>query len=114
MRTGFSLNPLELETYENRELAVERMVGEITEFFKKLYGSEYWGPSLNRIFQDGLRAVYERDDAPTLKDLYDLVSGRIDHTFREELKRLLRELSYIKEDIARVTDILSKTGRFPR
>jgi DNA helicase HerA-like ATPase len=87
----FSLNPLELESYENREIAVERIIGEITEFFRKFYGRQYWGPSLNRIFQDGLRVLYERDDSPTMKDLYNLVSGKMhDREFQEELKKLPR------------------------
>lgn len=91
LRVRFSLNPLELESYDNREIAVEKIIGEITEFFRKLYGRQYWGSSLNRIFQDGLRALYERDDSPTMKDLYDLVSGKINHReFQEELKRLPR------------------------
>ncbi len=91
LRVNFSLNPLELESYDNREIAVEKVIGEITEFFRKLYGRQYWGPSLNRIFQEGLRALYERDDSPTMKDLYDLVSGKINHReFQEELKRLPR------------------------
>lgn len=91
LRVRFSLNPLELESYGNREIAVEKIIGEITEFFRKLYGRQYWGPSLNRIFQDGLRVLYEEDDSPTMKDLYDLVSGRRSHKeFQEELKRLPR------------------------
>ncbi|WP_456330740.1 type IV secretion system DNA-binding domain-containing protein [Archaeoglobus sp.] len=91
LQVRFSLNPLELESYGNREIAVERVIGEITEFFRKLYGRQYWGPSLNRIFQDGLRALYERDDSPTMKDLYDLISGKISHReFQEELKKLPR------------------------
>lgn len=91
LKVKFSLNPLELPCYNNREIIVEKMVAEITEFFKKLYGVQYWGPSLNRLFQDGLRALYEKDDSPTLKDLYDLVSGKIQHReFQEELKRLPR------------------------
>jgi len=76
---------------KNREIITEKMIAEITKFFKKLYSVQYWGSSLNRIFQDGLRALYEKDDSPTLKDLYDLVSGKIQHReFQEELKRLLR------------------------
>ncbi|WP_290596522.1 MULTISPECIES: type IV secretory system conjugative DNA transfer family protein [unclassified Archaeoglobus] len=91
LRVRFSLNPLELESYENREIAVERIIGEITEFFRKFYGRQYWGPSLNRIFQDGLRVLYERDDSPTMKDLYNLVSGKMhDREFQEELKKLPR------------------------
>jgi len=89
LKVKFSLSPPELPCYDSREIIVEKMIAEITEFFKKLYGVQYWGPSLNRIFQDGLRALYEKDDSPTLKDLYDLVSGKIQHKeFQEMLKKL--------------------------
>lgn len=88
LKVKFSLNPLELPYCDNREIVVEKMIAEVTEFFKKLYGVQYWGPSLNRIFQDGLRALYEEDYSPTLKDLYDLVSGKIQHKeFQEVLKK---------------------------
>lgn len=95
LRVKFSLNPLELPEYrdnEGRNLIVERMIGEMIDFFIKLYGKQYWGPSLNRIFQEGLRALYEKDDAPTLKDLYDLLSGNLSgyRDFSEELKKLPR------------------------
>jgi DNA-binding MarR family transcriptional regulator len=48
---------------KNREIITEKMIAEITKFFKKLYSVQYWGSSLNRIFQDGLRALYEKDEA---------------------------------------------------
>ncbi|RLG37229.1 MAG: hypothetical protein DRO01_07365, partial [Thermoproteota archaeon] len=106
LRVRFSLNPLELPEYGNRELVVERVIGEITEYFRKLYGRQYWGPSLNRIFQEGLRALYERDDSPTLRELYDLVSGKIQHRkFHEELKRLPR---------GRTDSVLNKLAPFVR
>ncbi|WP_148212093.1 type IV secretory system conjugative DNA transfer family protein [Ferroglobus placidus] len=107
VRVRFSLNPLELPAEcHSREIAVERMIGEITEFFRKFYGRQYWGPSLNRIFQEGLRALYEKDDAPTLGDLYDLVSGRIRHEeFEKELKKLPR---------GRTDAVLNKLAPFVR
>lgn len=105
LRVKFSLNPLELPSGE-REIVSEKMVAEITEFFKKLYGVQYWGPSLNRLFQDGLRALYQSDDAPTLKDLYDLVDGKIRHKeFQEELKKLPR---------GRTDSVLNKLAPFVR
>jgi len=107
LRVRFSLNPLELPAEStSREIAVGKMIGEITEFFRKLYGRQYWGPSLNRIFQEGLRALSERDDSPTLKDLYDLVSGKIRHEeFEKELKKLPR---------GRTDAVLNKLAPFVR
>jgi len=107
LRVHFSLNLLELPAETaSREIAVEKMIGEITEFFRKLYGRQYRGPSLNRIFQEGLRALYERDDSPTLKDLHDLVNGKIRHEeFENELKKLPR---------GRTDAVLNKLAPFVR
>ena len=96
LKIKFSINPLELPDYrdeEERNLIVERMIGELIEFFIKLYGKQYWGPSLNRIFQEALRTLYEKDDAPTLRDLYDLIRGKLSGygEFSEELKKVFRK-----------------------
>lgn len=93
LRVGFSLNPLELPFYrseDERSILVERMIGETIEFLIKLYGRQYWGPSLNRIFQEGLRSLYKKDDSPTFKDLLDLVNQRLKghHDFYADLKKL--------------------------
>ncbi len=93
LKVGFSLNPFELPKYsseEERELAVEKIIGEMIEFLSKLYGRQYWGPSLNRIFQEGLRSLYQKDDSPTFKDLLDLVNKKLKghYEFYEEIESL--------------------------
>ena len=95
LRVKFSLNPFELPRYSNREqraMMVERMVGEIVNFMKRMYGEKYWGPSLNRIFQNALRELYSRDDSPTFEEMVDLVKEKIEdrefEEFYEELDTL--------------------------
>lgn len=93
LKVGFSLNPLELpkcNSEEERELAVEKIIGEMIEFLSKLYGRQYWGPSLNRIFQEGLRSLYQSDDSPTFKDLLDLIKKKLKghYEFYEDIESL--------------------------
>jgi DNA helicase HerA-like ATPase len=81
IKVGFSLNPFELPKYKDsteREIMIERLIGEIVSFMKKLYGDRYWGPSLNRIFQNALRRLYKNDDSPTFKELLALVKIEMD------------------------------------
>lgn len=81
LKVGFSLNPFELPVYKDsgqREIMVERLIGEIVSFMKKLYGERYWGPSLNRIFQNALRRLYKNDDSPTFKEMLELVKEELD------------------------------------
>lgn len=95
LKVGFSLNPFELPRHDDktqRSMMVERMVGEIVSFMKKMYGERYWGPSLNRIFQNALRRLYEEDDSPTFKEMLDLVKKELDKNdykdFYEDLESL--------------------------
>lgn len=95
LKVGFSLNPFELPRYESktqRSIMVERMIGEIVSFMKKMYGVNYWGPSLNRIFQNGLRALYSKDDSPTFGELLSLVKEGLDkddyRDFYDDLEKL--------------------------
>jgi len=95
LRVGFSLNPFELPGYgtrEQREMMVEKIIGETVSFMQRLYGRQYWGPSLNRIFQDALRTLYGQSDAPTFGEMLDLVEEKLGEEeyegFYEELDRL--------------------------
>ena len=95
LKVRFSLNPFELPKYEGkaqREIMVERMIGEIVSFMKKLYGFQYWGPSLNRIFQNALRRLYMDDDSPTFKEMLNLVREELEgyEDFYDELDKLPR------------------------
>ena len=97
LKVKFSLNPFELPRYndsEQRSMVVERMVGEIVNFMKRMYGEKYWGPSLNRIFQNALRELYSRDDSPTFEEMLNLVKEKLDkedfEEFYDELDALPR------------------------
>jgi len=95
LKVKFSLNPFELPKYmgkTQRGIMVERMIGEIVSFMKKLYGPQYWGPSLNRIFQNALRRLYEEDDSPTFREMLELVKEEMDgyDDFYDELDKLPR------------------------
>lgn len=97
LKVEFSLNPFELPRYESKEqhsMMVERMIGEIVSFMKRMYGERYWGPSLNRIFQNALRTLYEKDDAPTFEEMLNLIKENLDEEgfedFYSELDALPR------------------------
>ncbi|HDD70790.1 MAG TPA: DUF87 domain-containing protein, partial [Candidatus Woesearchaeota archaeon] len=97
LKVRFSMNPFELPAYKSkteRDVMVERMIGETVSFMKKLYGQQYWGPSLNRIFQNALRRLYQDDDSPTFREMLKLVKEELDKAeyedFYEEIDRLPR------------------------
>lgn len=110
LKVGFSLNPFELPSYSNkmqRSLMVERMIGEIVSFMKKMYGTKYWGPSLNRIFQNGLRALYDKDDSPTFEELLNLVKEDLD---KEEFEDFYDELDSLPK--GRTDAVINKLEPF--
>lgn len=112
LKVGFSLNPFELPRYENKEqraMMVERMVGEIVGFMKRMYGEKYWGPSLNRIFQNALRALYEKDDAPTFEEMLYLIKQRIDE---EDFEDFYGELDALPK--GRTDAVINKLEPFVR
>lgn len=97
LKINFSLNPFELTDYgtdSERSLLIERIIGEIVEFMKKLYGKKYWGPSLNRTFQNSIRTLYEGDDAPTFEEILKLIDQELEgpefQGFYKELNKLPR------------------------
>ena len=63
---------------------VERLIGETVSSMKRLYGDKYWGPSLNRIFQNALRELYKKDDSPTFEEMLHLVKEELDKKEHEE------------------------------
>ncbi|MCK4430563.1 MAG: hypothetical protein KAW19_04600 [Candidatus Aminicenantes bacterium] len=110
LKVGFSLNPFELPRYKDkaqREIMVERMIGEIVSFMKKLYGDKYWGPSLNRIFQNALRRLYQNDDSPTFKEMLDLVKEELD---KEEYKDFYDDLGSLPK--GRTDAVINKLEPF--
>jgi DNA helicase HerA-like ATPase/DNA-binding PadR family transcriptional regulator len=110
LKVGFSINPFELPRYQDktqREIMVERMIGEIVSFMKKLYGESYWGPSLNRIFQNALRRLYRDDDSPTFKEMLDLVKEELD---KEDYKDFYDELGKLPK--GRTDAVINKLEPF--
>jgi DNA helicase HerA-like ATPase len=110
IEVGFSLNPFELPKYEEsdqREIMVERLIGEIVSFMKKLYGERYWGPSLNRIFQNALRRLYMNDDSPTFKELLALVKEEMD---KDEYKDFYDDLGHLPK--GRTDSVINKLEPF--
>lgn len=110
IKVGFSLNPFELPKYEDntqREIMVERLIGEIVSFMKKLYGERYWGPSLNRIFQNALRRLYKNDDSPTFKELLALVKEELD---KNEYKDFYNDLGHLPK--GRTDSVINKLEPF--
>lgn len=110
LKVGFSLNPFELPRYQDktqREIMVERMIGEIVSFMKKLYGDKYWGPSLNRIFQNALRRLYQNDDSPTFKEMLDLIREELD---KEEYKDFYDDLGSLPK--GRTDAVINKLEPF--
>jgi len=110
LKVGFSLNPFELPRYQDktqREIMVERMIGEIVSFMKKLYGNKYWGPSLNRIFQNALRRLYRNDDSPTFKEMLDLIREELD---KDEYKDFYDDLASLPK--GRTDSVINKLEPF--
>jgi len=110
LKVGFSLNPFELPRYQDktqREIMVERMIGEIVSFMKKLYGDKYWGPSLNRIFQNALRRLYRNDDSPTFKEMLDLIKEELD---KDEYKDFYDDLGSLPK--GRTDAVINKLEPF--
>jgi len=110
LKVGFSLNPFELPRYQDktqREIMVERMIGEIVSFMKKLYGDKYWGPSLNRIFQNALRRLYQNDDSPTFKEMLDLIKEELD---KDEYKDFYDDLGSLPK--GRTDAVINKLEPF--
>ncbi|MFW6122074.1 MAG: type IV secretion system DNA-binding domain-containing protein [Petrotogales bacterium] len=112
LKVGFSMNPFELPKYEGkeqREMMVERLIGEVVSFMKRLYGKNYWGPSLNRVFQNALRRLYRNDDSPTFEEMLKLVKGELD---KDDYKDFYRELDKLPK--GRTDSVINKLEPFVR
>lgn len=113
LKVEFSLNPFELPRYKNeteRNLMLERIIGEETEFMKQMYGAEYWGPSLNRTFQDAIRLLYTKDDAPTFEDILRMIRQEVEGG--EEIKAFYREMNKLPPE--RNDAVINKVAPFVR
>ncbi len=112
LKVGFSMNPFELPKYEGREqreMMVERLIGEVVSFMKRLYGKNYWGPSLNRVFQNALRRLYRNDDSPTFEEMLELVKGEFD---KDDYKDFYKEINKLPK--GRTDSVINKLEPFVR
>lgn len=107
-KIDFSLNPLELDAKEGRELAIETTIGEITEMMKGLFGRAYWGPSMNRTFQNALRALYSTG-TPTFEDLLKVLQKQDDFG-SPEIKQFQREVGFLSRE--RIDAVVNKIDPF--
>ena len=101
LKVRFSINPFELPPYRDeyeRAMLVERIIGQIVDVMKRIFGARYWGPSLNRTFQNVARTLYLRDDSPTFEDILNVLLGKFENKnfvkekafeeLRKELKKI--------------------------
>ena len=77
---------------------VERVIGETVAMIQRIFGKQFWGPSLHRTFTGCLRLLYQEGENPTFEDILDLLKGkrrdnggsRDVEEFQEELEALPR------------------------
>lgn len=110
---GYSINPFELPKHrKSRDIVVERIIGEMVETMKRLFGAQYWGPSLNRTFQNACRLLYCKSDSPTFLDLFKLLRGEGEISQQGYAQSFLREIGRLPT--GRVDAVLNKIEPFVR
>jgi len=112
LRVRFSINPFELPPYRDeyeRAMLIERIIGQIVEVMKRIFGERYWSPSLNRTFQNVVRTLYQRDDRPTFEDILNVLLGKIENE-SEIFKELKQELKKIPPE--RFDAVINKVDPF--
>ena len=96
VRTGFSVNPLELPPYkdgEERVRVVNLYTGFVMAIVKEWYGSDLANaPRMTRIMERILDALYHLSDAPTWIDLNDVVTT-LQSGERSEVDALMKTFS---------------------
>ncbi|MGQ9469762.1 MAG: type IV secretory system conjugative DNA transfer family protein, partial [Nitrososphaerales archaeon] len=115
LKVRFSVNPFELSPYRDeyeRAMLIERIIGQIVELMKRIFGARYWGPSLNRTFQNVVRTLYSRDDSPTFEDILNVLLGRTkaENLAKHEFKELQQELRKIPPE--RFDAVINKVDPF--
>lgn len=117
LKVRFSINPFELPKYRNeyeREILIEKIIGQIVELMKRIFGKRYWGPSLNRTFQNVVRLLYKKDDSPTFEDILNVLKGRYEKlgslVENESFRELQEELKKIPSE--RLDSVINKVDPF--
>jgi len=117
LKVRFSINPFELPHYRDnyeRQILIEKIIGQMVEMMKRIFGHRYWGPSLNRTFQNVIRLLYEKDDSPTFEDILNVLLGRYERLGSLALSRSLREFLEELEKIPkeRLDSVINKVDPF--
>ena len=116
LKVRFSLNPFELPPYRDayeRAMLAERIIGQIVELMKRIFGKRYWGPSLNRTFQNVVRTLYQRNDSPTFEEILNVLLGRFKNknfANHQAFKQLQQELKKIPSE--RFDAVINKVDPF--
>ena len=98
VRTGFSVNPLELPPYSSPEDR-ERITSLYEGFFQSLL-LEWYGdrvadaPRMIRILETIIHALYQLEDAPTFIDLHDVVTT-LQRGDRAEVAKLMQRFNEV-------------------
>ena len=101
VKTGFSINPLELPPdidAEEREAAKSRYVGYILQLMGEWFGDRNTFVRLQRIIRAVMFYLYDQTDSPTLKDMYGMVQ-RLQRQGKECLPELFKDIGEPKEEI---------------
>jgi len=81
---------------------------------KRIFGKRYWGPSLNRTFQNVVRLLYKKDDSPTFEDILNVLKGRYEKlgslVENESFRELQEELKKIPSE--RLDSVINKVDPF--
>jgi len=117
LRVRFSINPFELPPYSNeyeREILIKRIIGQMVELMKRIFGTRYWGPSLNRTFQNVVRLLYKRDDSPTFEDMLNVLLLKTEKLGSiascQDFKELIQELKKVPRE--RMDSVINKIDPF--
>lgn len=117
IKVRFSINPFELPPYSDqyeRQMMIERIIGQMVEMMKRLFGRQYWGPSLNRTFQNVIRILYQKDDCPTFEDILNILLGRFEKLEGFSETQSFRDFKYELKKIprARMDAVINKVDPF--
>jgi len=109
----FSINPFgihpSIQGYE-RDIIMEKLIGETAELLKTQFGSVYWGPSSHRLCSDALRLAYRNKKNLTYIDIYNILEGRGDLANKPEVKNFINELKKLPPE--RTESVKNKLSNF--
>jgi len=117
LKVRFSINPFELPPYLSeyeRAMLIEKIIGQMVELMKRIFGARYWGPSLNRTFQNVIRLLYLKDDRPTFEDMLNVLLLKTEKlgnlASREDFRELSSELRRVPKE--RLDAVINKIDPF--